>query len=224
MRWIQATILPIALIATMLGGYSITAILTIEARYDARINNLSNQLTRLQNSLTEATAQKKSLSTNHSGLSNSDETMSSLRKKLDLLRDQLNSKINETVDNNTTLETAVYTETTTVEIQASQVAQNFDSQIFDYTWGNQAEQEIQTELDNGVLEGTYITNTQCHSTICKIEIDFIDTIAKHEGIQSIAMLLPWSGETMFLNNDSIGENGVVVYIAREGESLTDEPY
>jgi hypothetical protein len=41
----------------MLGGYSITTILTIEARHDARINNLSNQLTRLQNSLTKATAQ-----------------------------------------------------------------------------------------------------------------------------------------------------------------------
>ncbi len=224
MRWIQATILPMSLVATMLGGYSITAILTIEARHNARINNLSNQLTKLQNTLTDATAQQKPLSTNQSGLSGSGDIISSLRKEIDLLRNQLNAKINEPIDNNTILEDSVNTETNMIEIQASQVAQSFDSEIIDYAWGNPAELEIQTELENGALEGTFITSTQCHSTICKIEIDFIDAMAKHEGMQSIAMLLPWSGETMFLNDDSTGENGVVVYVAREGESLTDEPY
>ncbi|MFV2056808.1 MAG: hypothetical protein ACC707_10090 [Thiohalomonadales bacterium] len=106
------------------------------------------------------------------------------------------------------------------KIETFESSYNFED--IDTTWSHDAEEQISTVLNIEKLQGTQILNSECHSTICKLEVTLKDEVAMDDFVDEITLSLGWenSSHIQILEKSDAGVN-MVVYLSRDGEVLPE---
>jgi len=89
-------------------------------------------------------------------------------------------------------------------------------------WSSVALDEITSSLDtleDKIKNGVSLSHAECHSTICRLEINFDDENADKEFYINFAMALAWNTTAFHERLDSPGENRSVIYLSRDGHAL-----
>lgn len=239
MRLVQVITLPIALASAAISGYSITVLIGAEARYDAEFIKISDQISRLKTELKHAAVESESLTARQS-LPTSDSELSAetgaiiaLREEVAWLReeqtryqkafsDQMSNDDQNKSEIRVLQSEDIEQNIAALETQAVEIEQGFEFESVDPAWGSWAELEIQTEITNGALEGAHVMSTECRNTVCRVEVEFDDAMTKLKGMQTLSMLMPWPGESYMRHDQTTDGNSVVLYVAREGQSVFAE--
>ena len=78
------------------------------------------------------------------------------------------------------------------------------------------------KLDNDIKNHVSLSHAECHSTLCRLEINFDDENSDRGFYTSFAMTLAWNTTAFYERLDSPGENRSVLYLSRDGHSLPIE--
>lgn len=241
-RWVQVIILPIALTAATLGGYSVIAGQAAGSRYDAALQQIGQQMTELQQALAKVNMENGTAvkipvqsATRIPADSNAESVdvageLTTLKEQLAQLR-EVQAILQQALDDNLTADSEpediqpppeVVDEQIRQKVaeRTLQIEQDFAIQTIDPAWGDDAVLELQTEIEDNVPDGTYILSNDCRNSLCRIELAFDDPVVRARTLSILPMLMPWSGES-FLQTDSGDDSGnVVFYVSREGMTLS----
>lgn|GEM_PF-3931290 len=238
MGQVQFMTFGIVSISIVIGGYLLAANHTSDVDRDARLEDLSRQVTELKAGLSSDNADALPLILDPPATGDSPQLLSvqaelsELRKELRALQ-MHQSRIQAEIDNvNYTSQIPNDEDEDPYEFEVEQqdttmnASFEFENSFMyespDPVWGMNAEQDIRSAITERSPQGVNVRSTECRSTVCRVEVEFDDAVAKMEGIPFLPMLIPWSGES-YLQTDTDGDaDSVVLYVAREGHSLTGE--
>ena len=88
----------------------------------------------------------------------------------------------------------------------------------DEEWGPQAQQTLGDLFENEEMTGMYLLGADCRTSMCRMEVAFDETVSPEKGLGTLADNAPWQGEG-FVRIGLGDDPSVVVYLAREGQSL-----
>ena len=94
------------------------------------------------------------------------------------------------------------------------------------SWSNIALDEINKgfeKLDDRIKNGVSLSHAECHSTICRLEINFDDENSDGEFFTNFALTLAWNATAFYERMDSPGENRSLIYLSRDGHALPINP-
>ena len=98
------------------------------------------------------------------------------------------------------------------------VEDQLDIEEVDAEWSGWASEEISRNFTSFEIDGGYLVDTECRSSICRVELDFSSSSSRDEGIKVLPNLSGWDGQGFFqvIGDDELG---VVAYYARENNKL-----
>ena len=205
MRWVKSKAFPIALISIVIGGYSLTAIHVMEARRDAQYGELLDEFTRLKTDLMTAGTESVRPATDRrraakeAVLQTKQSELASLRQELVEIRNQ-QAEFQQALDSLMVAdlpdedayevpELSQIEDASVADAEMTSFEDDFELEYVDPDWGASAESEIRSALAERPSEGITVSNMECRSTLCRIEVEYDDVEAKMEGTPFLPMMI-----------------------------------
>lgn len=88
----------------------------------------------------------------------------------------------------------------------------------DAAWASEASAAVSASLVGVVDDGKGSLDIECRSSMCRVQVDFVNLDARSEVMSGLPNTLPWTSEGFFHAEDGHPER-VEVFVAREGMSL-----
>lgn len=109
------------------------------------------------------------------------------------------------------------------EAQEQQMAAHLDALEFelnaqetDYEWSSEIKETVKNGFRHPELKGLNLTEAQCASTMCRVEVSVEPGVAPEDGFNRLSVHRPWQGESFV----KFGTDGVAtIYFARQGHRL-----
>ena len=92
----------------------------------------------------------------------------------------------------------------------------------DSTWSQRTEMDIATLLHSEGMEGSRVRSTDCHSTLCRVEVEHEDVSTQGQFTDQLPMAPPFDGEMVVHRvDDGLNAPRTLIYVARQGHPLLD---
>ena len=108
-----------------------------------------------------------------------------------------------------------------IKMQVDYMESAMESQESDPEWSNKAYEQINTAYKNSNMKEVDLVNSECKTTLCKMEFLLNSGVLAEEGFSKLTQNVPWDGQGFVTIED--GNEGeascIVVYLAKEGHSL-----
>jgi hypothetical protein len=101
----------------------------------------------------------------------------------------------------------------------------FQSEAVDTQWGSQAEAQITDTFSLEALQASRLRGVRCQATMCRVEVDHIDTDAERAFMTQLGKLEAFvNAEAFYERTDhDDGAVAVLIYVARSGHQLPEPP-
>ncbi len=175
---------------------------------NAEVNSLKNQMAKLEQlvaSLNSQLSQIKADSWNESADRDA---------KLKIYADN-----NELKDPMTIIQQAKRKE----EQRQASIENTFSDEMIDETWSKKSNKIINSVLDDEFVKNTHVLDSQCHSTLCRLEVQHLEMsdLTNFETFLPLQIGENFSELTMHHQNGEEGEVSTIIYLARNGYQLPD---
>ncbi|MEW6382250.1 MAG: hypothetical protein AB1611_22020 [bacterium] len=87
----------------------------------------------------------------------------------------------------------------------------------DSEWSDWAEKEL-SKKERDSNKDFKVVNLDCHSTFCRVDLEFNVDLNKEEELGKLQDIIPWNGE-LFIHVDDVDNGQAIIYVSREGHSL-----
>ena len=92
----------------------------------------------------------------------------------------------------------------------------------DVTWSQKTAMAITTLLHSAGMERSRIQSTNCHSTLCRVEVKHEDVNAQGQFTDQLPLEPPFDGEMVVHRvDDGLSAPHTLIYVARQGHSLLE---
>jgi hypothetical protein len=96
------------------------------------------------------------------------------------------------------------------------LATTVEREPVDPEWAGWAQQELTTRIE--ALEGSAVIRSHCGTTLCQLEIGFVDAEARDQALREISFAVPWDNDGFYAVNEN-DPFAVTVFVGREGHAL-----
>ncbi len=111
------------------------------------------------------------------------------------------------------------------EAETQAVRQGLDGQLYDEAvdevWAPEQEARILADIGDGQLGAAYIVDSQCRSTLCRVQIEHPEAAQLDRVMFEMSSKSAFAGRRLFFERaDGEGQTGrMTVYVARAGQAL-----
>lgn len=101
----------------------------------------------------------------------------------------------------------------------------FQSEAVDTQWGSQAEAQITDAFSLEALQASRLRGVRCQATMCRVEVDYIDTDAERAFMTHLGKLEAFVNAEAFYERTDHDDGSVatLIYVARSGHRLPEPP-
>jgi hypothetical protein len=102
----------------------------------------------------------------------------------------------------------------------SELDLRLSQELDDPTWSQRAELDIATLLHPNMITGSRVLSVDCHTTLCRVEVEHADRGAQSRLVDHLPREAPFEGGMLFYRiADETGVLRTLIYLARSGYTL-----